>query len=91
MNEVLEVSKDLIEQMDDEDAVFIKSECRLLTRGYLQLEHTLKGRIEHMQVRVTIIMLLFYLHNMSMVCQVSKRTKKKKHNNGTIKCHNSSL
>ncbi|KTF78168.1 hypothetical protein cypCar_00022230 [Cyprinus carpio] len=49
LNEVLEVSKDLIEQMDDEDAIFIRSECRLLTRGYLQLEQTLKGRIEHMK------------------------------------------
>ncbi len=52
---MLDVSKDLIEQMDDEDAVFIKSECRLLTRGFLQLEQTLKGRIEHMQVRLTLI------------------------------------
>ncbi|XP_073690696.1 nesprin-2-like [Garra rufa] len=49
VNEMKELSKDLIEQMDDEDAVFIGSECRLLTRGYLQLEQTLKGRIEHMQ------------------------------------------
>ncbi|XP_067242791.1 nesprin-2 isoform X14 [Chanodichthys erythropterus] len=49
MNEMLEASKDLIEQVDDEDAVFIRSECRLLTRGYLQLEQTVKGRIEHMQ------------------------------------------
>ncbi len=52
---MLDVSKDLIEQMDDEDAVFIKSECRLLTRGFLQLEQTLKGRIKHMQVRLTLI------------------------------------
>lgn len=52
VNEMLEASKDLIEQVDDEDAVFIRSECRLLTRGYLQLEQTVKGRIEHMQVRL---------------------------------------
>ncbi|KAK7140539.1 hypothetical protein R3I94_012967 [Phoxinus phoxinus] len=49
VHEMLEASKDLIEQVDDEDAVFIRSECRLLTRGYLQLEQTLKGRTEHMQ------------------------------------------
>lgn len=51
VNEMLEASKDVIEQMNDEDAVFIRSECRLITRGYLQLKQTLKGRIEHMQVR----------------------------------------
>jgi len=55
VHEMLEASKDLIEQVEDEDAVFIRSECRLLTRGYLQLEQTLKGRIEHMQVGLVYI------------------------------------
>lgn len=52
VDQMLEASKDLIEQMDVEDAVFIRSECRLLTRGYLQLNQTLTGRIQHMQVRL---------------------------------------
>lgn len=52
VEQMLDASKDLIEQMDVEDAVFIRSECRLLTRGYLQLNQTLAGRIQHMQVRL---------------------------------------
>ncbi|TRY90475.1 hypothetical protein DNTS_015635 [Danionella cerebrum] len=49
VNEMLEASKDLIEQMNAEDAVLIRSDCRLITRAFLQLELTLKGRIEDMQ------------------------------------------
>ena len=51
LDRVHEASKELTGQMEAAAAAFVQSECRLLTRGCLQFEEAVKGKLGEVQVR----------------------------------------